>query len=601
MPEQFTNRAQTTLNGAINNSVTSLTVTSASGFPTSGNFRIVVDPRTATEEIMTVTDVSGTTFTVIRASESIAGVQTAFSHSDGAIVAHVLTVGSTTTTMPTIVGVGASASGTGDVTPALYTGHRKDDIIFMAVQSSAQTPATPTDYKKTGPYVGFGGAASAGATRLTCFWKRHDGSESDPTITDTGDHTLAVIIGIRGCVTTGNPFLNMGARRNLTASTTATSTSGTTQFDKALIMDIFTHALDSASTAFSAPTNASLSDVTLHADVATADGTGGGIGIITGGKALRGDFVATTATVTSAQTGALSFAFIPENVSHAGLMDRQVFLTATMVDTWIKPDQGGKISRMRGFGGGASGSAGRNAATAAGGGGGGAGMWHENYVPTDQLPATLSVTVGGGGAATANTDGAASQAGGASQVSDGTYIILSANGGGAATASASGAGGTGGNGGGRSTAAAAGTGSWTVQPAGGGTGGTTAMAGAGNLSEGGGSGAGGGTTQANSSGGSAMKAGGGGGGGRSNTNFGPGGGSVLFGQLAGGATASANGQDSPYPYEFGGSGGAGGTSTSGPGGSGGFPAGGGGGGGSQSGAQRGGAGGSGLVVIDTIS
>lgn len=93
MSEQFTNKAETTLNGAINNSVTSLVVTSATGFPTTGDFRIIVSPDTANEEIMTVTAVSGTTFTVTRASEAVAGTQTAQSHSNGATIAHVLTAG----------------------------------------------------------------------------------------------------------------------------------------------------------------------------------------------------------------------------------------------------------------------------------------------------------------------------------------------------------------------------------------------------------------------------------------------------------------------------------------------------------------------------
>jgi hypothetical protein len=82
MSERFTNNASTTLNGAINNAVTSLVVTSAATFPTAGNFRIRID-----DEIMLVTAVSGTTFTVTRAQEGTA----AASHSSGATVREVLT------------------------------------------------------------------------------------------------------------------------------------------------------------------------------------------------------------------------------------------------------------------------------------------------------------------------------------------------------------------------------------------------------------------------------------------------------------------------------------------------------------------------------
>src|ERR1700759_3411090 len=82
MAEKFSNNAQDTLNGAINNSVTSLVVHSASLFPTAGNFHIVID-----SEIMLVTAVASTTFTVARAQEGTS----AASHSDGATVRHVLT------------------------------------------------------------------------------------------------------------------------------------------------------------------------------------------------------------------------------------------------------------------------------------------------------------------------------------------------------------------------------------------------------------------------------------------------------------------------------------------------------------------------------
>lgn len=80
--ERFANNAATTLNGAINNSTTSVVVTSAAAFPSAGNFRILID-----SEILLVTSVSGNTFTVTRGVEGT----TAASHSDAAAVTHVLT------------------------------------------------------------------------------------------------------------------------------------------------------------------------------------------------------------------------------------------------------------------------------------------------------------------------------------------------------------------------------------------------------------------------------------------------------------------------------------------------------------------------------
>lgn len=80
--EQLANNPLTTLNGAINDSVTSLTVASAALFPTTGTFTILIG-----SELLLVTSVSGTTFTVTRGSEST----TAASHSNGASVTGILT------------------------------------------------------------------------------------------------------------------------------------------------------------------------------------------------------------------------------------------------------------------------------------------------------------------------------------------------------------------------------------------------------------------------------------------------------------------------------------------------------------------------------
>jgi hypothetical protein len=84
MEQIYNNPASpTTLSAAISStSATSLSVTSGTGYPSSGTFRIQIDA-----EIMEVTAVSGTTWTVTRGAES----STAATHSSGATVNIVLT------------------------------------------------------------------------------------------------------------------------------------------------------------------------------------------------------------------------------------------------------------------------------------------------------------------------------------------------------------------------------------------------------------------------------------------------------------------------------------------------------------------------------
>jgi len=80
--EQYANNASTTLNGAIDNSTTTVVVTDASAFPSSGDFRIKIE-----NELMLVTSVSSNTFTVTRGVEGT----TAASHSDTTPVYHIMT------------------------------------------------------------------------------------------------------------------------------------------------------------------------------------------------------------------------------------------------------------------------------------------------------------------------------------------------------------------------------------------------------------------------------------------------------------------------------------------------------------------------------
>lgn len=76
------NATETTLNGAINNSVTTVTVTDGSVYPSTGNFRVVVE-----SEIMLVTARSSNNLTVVRGQDGT----TAASHADGKKIFQVIT------------------------------------------------------------------------------------------------------------------------------------------------------------------------------------------------------------------------------------------------------------------------------------------------------------------------------------------------------------------------------------------------------------------------------------------------------------------------------------------------------------------------------
>ena len=95
--EKFANQAETTLNGAINSSVTSIVVANGAVFPSTGNFRIFIDT-----ELMICTARSGNTLTVIRGAET----STMSSHANGANVSLQVSTGALETWLKDSVPLG---------------------------------------------------------------------------------------------------------------------------------------------------------------------------------------------------------------------------------------------------------------------------------------------------------------------------------------------------------------------------------------------------------------------------------------------------------------------------------------------------------------
>lgn len=75
---------ETTLSGAASNSTTSISVNALTGYPSSTPWTAVIDPDTASEEVVEVTAVAGTTLTVTRGVDGTS----ALSHTAGAKFLH---------------------------------------------------------------------------------------------------------------------------------------------------------------------------------------------------------------------------------------------------------------------------------------------------------------------------------------------------------------------------------------------------------------------------------------------------------------------------------------------------------------------------------
>lgn len=518
-------------------------------------------------------------------------------------------------TLPSIVSVGAEFTSTGVPTATLPGTHAVNDILVLVIQTSNQDFTTPAGYTQLGPKNGIGTSAAAGATKLCVYWKRDNGSESAPTLSDSGDHTYGMMFAIRDAATTGDPFRILGQSWKFTASTTGTGDSGATRQNNCLIVNIFAHALDQAGAAGSSPTNASLTSVTENFDDATTDGTGGGIYVMSGVLATAGDVAASTVTWSGSTVDVSTSFFVPPADAYPTARGPQTEMFIGSIpdldDIWTKPSGARRIF-VQTMDGGGGGSGGNTTTTAAGGGGGGGGGYEEAWYEAEELGATVTVHAGKGGA----VGTALNQAGNIGVVSEfdkGNVGPLTSSrrvAGVAATAAASADGGNGGSGSGagrtspavattRISLEAATAGAAYGAVGGRGGSGTTAPTGGSPAYYGGGGGESGGDTDAAiaiDSNGWSVRGGGGGSGGRTNTNIsGSGFGGGAAGVISAQGTAGTDSGRLPY----GGSGGVGGGSSVVTGGSGGFPGGGGGGGAGVAGGF-GGRGGDGCVVVTTF-
>ena len=224
-----------------------------------------------------------------------------------------------TAAMPTYVAAGAVASGTGTITPALPTGRAVNDILLLCIETANQAVTITNQNGGTWAAVlnspqGTGTAGGSAATRLTVFWSRYNGTQGNPTVSDSGNHQLGRMIAIRGVTTTGNPWDVTAGGVEATADTSGAIPGATTTVANTFVVAVIATALpDANSTAvFSAWANSNLTSVTERTDNATNAGNGGGLGIAMGGKATAGAYGNTTVTTSSSTTkGMMSIALKP--------------------------------------------------------------------------------------------------------------------------------------------------------------------------------------------------------------------------------------------------------------------------------------------------
>lgn len=207
--------------------------------------------------------------------------------------------------IPSFVAKGTFTSGTGALSVPPPAGIQDGDLLLLFVESANEAITTPSGYTQvTNSPQSTGGAAAAGGVRLGVFYKVTNGSESNLTVADTGNHTTAIIMAFRGVDTTTPVHQSAGAVDS-SATSSLSCPAVTTSTTNCLIVNAIGLDKDLADAdTLSSIANAALSSVTERHDETVASGVGGGLAVITGGKATAGSTGNTTATGDTSTTHA---------------------------------------------------------------------------------------------------------------------------------------------------------------------------------------------------------------------------------------------------------------------------------------------------------
>jgi hypothetical protein len=177
--------------------------------------------------------------------------------------------------VPTVHAVGTEVEGVGDITVA-WPDHQLNDIGVLLVETANQAVSAPAGWTAISNQ-GTGTAGTAAATRITALWKRAaSAAEASVVVADTGARQIGVIMVLRGCIESGDPY-------DVVAGDTAFSSSSvifpgvTTTVDETLVLNILSNPqVVDALTVQGNPTNASLSNIATRLNT-QAPGEGGGV------------------------------------------------------------------------------------------------------------------------------------------------------------------------------------------------------------------------------------------------------------------------------------------------------------------------------------
>jgi hypothetical protein len=198
---------------------------------------------------------------------------------------------------PTFVAAGTALSASIGGSPGLPSGTAEDDILLLLIETANEAIAAPDGTWGAVDNSPSSTSGASTASRITAYWKSAGSGEVAPTLADPGDHIHAVILGFRGCPTSGDPW-NVTAAGTVNATNSVSIPAVTTTLANCLIVNILSIGGDfSGADRVDSFTNAGLTSLTERYDAGTNIGNGGALAVATGIKATAGNTGATVAAI----------------------------------------------------------------------------------------------------------------------------------------------------------------------------------------------------------------------------------------------------------------------------------------------------------------